>query len=158
MPTPGLEKSSRRARSLSSGSATARVFIISEDDLTLMEQQFRTVKKEDLRDSAINLGPVLNLERSGSERGRRQICLEVERVEKAKDDESKSRCIAGDGSERIRTKVCGRYKGANIGRNDESKRPQVNHDKSYTSQSKKSNHTSNSRYFIPTGVFGKQLA
>lgn len=101
MPTPGLEKSFRRARSLSSGWETARAFLISEEDLTLMELQFRTVKKGDLQDSLTNLGVVLNLQRSVSERGRKQECLKVEGVENAKVDGRRSRCIAGEGSERM---------------------------------------------------------
>lgn len=55
MPTPGLEKSSRRARSFSSKSEPERFFRSSEDGLADMELQLLTVKRGDLWETLRNL-------------------------------------------------------------------------------------------------------
>lgn len=72
MPTLGFEKSSRRARSLSSESELERLFRSSEEGLAENEVQFRTVKSGAFGEIVKILGWDLELWKMGSERERKR--------------------------------------------------------------------------------------
>ena len=66
-----------------------------------MELQFRTVNKGNFRDCLKILGPLLNLQKVGSDRGRKWRYLQFDKEDEVKVDGSNTLCIAGAASERI---------------------------------------------------------